>query len=174
MKQRIGKCSKCGKGAAWNTPGLTEDGKLMCNTCTDKPDAPLTRGIEQYTDEDGKYVANRHASFSKGGVILWTKEMCAWTDGGRRGWPLSDAEKQVANTSPVYLIDAIIVKRMAGITKCTQCEKEIEEKDVAGRPLFCGVACKPCWAKHLEHLEEQKRKGQVCRMCRKPWGACCC
>jgi hypothetical protein len=61
-----------------------------------------------------------------------------------------------------------------GILRCTSCGIDMSKDTVGGYPLFAGMVCVPCWNKHLEHAETEKKTGHVCRMCNKPYSFCCC
>lgn len=52
-------------------------------------------------------------------------------------------------------IDDITKKYSKGIIKCSDCEKEIEEKEIGGN-YFAGTYCKDCW---LGNTGEKKGKG---------------
>lgn len=51
--------------------------------------------------------------------------------------------------------------------RCQTCGAEVSEL----HGLFVPHLCKPCLDKVVE---EQKRKGHVCRMCRQVYALCCC
>lgn len=110
------------------------------------------------------------------GITVWAENGVithAWVSDGGKAWFLSDEEKKLA---PEVLHAKIkeAWKNGDGVWRCSECGKEMKKEEVAGWPLFAGVACSECWLKHLDHLKEQRRLGQVCRMCNRPYDDCCC
>lgn len=172
MSDRIGNCSECGNDAAWNTPCITEDGDVLCNTCAYES-KEVVQGIEQYK-ENGEYV-RVNKWFRQGAVVWnWNNYVAAWYDKGSRRYYMSQEEQDVVKTSPEVILDQIVNMRRDKVERCSSCGIHMAEHEVAGYPLFAGVACSPCYKEHREATEEQRRKGHVCRMCRKPWNDCCC
>ena len=114
-------------------------------------------------------------TIDQNGVVVWndgTKNTAAWVRGGSTVWPLTKEEEILA---PEELYSLIESKWQKGqFYRCTGCGMEMKVQEVAGWPLFAGCACKPCWEKHLGNLEEERKKGHVCRMCGRPYGDCCC
>lgn len=173
---RVGHCTKCGEDAAWNTPYLDPDGNLICNRCGyDSP--AILKGVSQFLDEAGNYKPSDYSEYTKQGIVLWSKPgsvKCWWYNGGR-SYPLTAGEEKEASKNPEAFLEMLEEKiTKQGLVRCTGCGVEIKESEIAGRPLFAGVDCKACWAKHLTHIENERKSGQVCRMCRKPYSLCCC
>lgn len=71
------------------------------------------------------------------------------------------------------LVEVIEKERKAGQNRCTSCGCYVS-KEEANYPLFAGINCPVCWKKHLKKADEERRRGHVCRMCRKPYSFCCC
>jgi len=188
-------CSVCGKSAQYNTPCIDDEGNIICERCRETlNDGKMRRGIEQHRnvncmlESDSSmhfflnkgvisFYYNRHVE-TLGKEKIWIFEpmysISAYTDYGRTSFPLNREEKLEAIASPksaLLLIDMYDVKRWF---RCTTCGKHFTESEVAGRPLFAGKVCKDCWKKHLESLENERKKGHVCRMCGQPYGNCCC
>ena len=83
----------------------------------------------------------------------------------------TEAERRL---TPEELAVYIGNKVAQGVYRCSSCGFEMQKSEVKGWPLFCGVACGPCAAKHEAHAQEEIKRGHVCRMCRKPYSKCCC
>jgi len=180
---RVGDCSRCGKRADYNTPWVDGEGKLLCDRCGKLEDAipvgatPL-QGVEQRLNDAGQYAFV--PKWCKGGVIAWGKEepdtlKCrttfAWVKGGMIAVPLTEAERL---EHPIKVIGTLIAERDFGLHRCTGCGRKIVTEEIAGYPLFAGLNCAECWLKHLQHLEEERQTGRVCRSCNQPYSACCC
>jgi len=175
MQTRIGKCSKCGKDAAWNTPHTDDKGNLFCNRCA-KESPVMLSGIAQWTDDAGNYKPDQFGVRTKNHCTIWTepKHLSAWTDGGRHGYKLTDEEKSLAVSAPESLLDKMIAMRAANRYRCTGCGRDLDKSEVACFPLFAGVACAECGKKHGEAIERERKMGRVCTMCRQPYLLCCC
>ena len=172
---RIGKCSKCDKEAAWNTPHIDGDGNLFCNRCAEESPIML-KGISQHTDDQGNYLPDQFGVRTKNHCIVWSNPeyVCAWTDDGGRGYRLTPEEKLLASSDPESLLDKMANMRAANRYRCTGCGLEMDKSEVHSFPLFAGVACTACGKKHGEQIEHERKTGQVCRMCRQPYSLCCC
>lgn len=101
-------------------------------------------------------------------------DVLAYTDGGSIVFKLDEEMRLSAIIDPVFTL-----KRIRGIDQdgkfvCTSCGKMFTKDKIAGYPLFAGRVCPECWQKHLEHLEDERKKGHVCRMCRRPYSDCAC
>lgn len=175
MKQRIGKCSKCGKDAAWNTPHIDSDGNIFCNRCAEESPVML-RGIAQWTDDGGNILPDQFGVRTKNQCTIWINAgyESAWTDGGRHGYKLTDEEKASMAADPEALLDKMITMRAANRYRCTGCGADLDKSEVACFPLFAGVACAACGKKHGERIEHERKTGRVCTMCRQPYSLCCC
>ena len=172
---RIGKCSKCGKEAAWNTPHIDGKGNLFCNRCAYESPEMLI-GIDQYTDYQGHYKPDRSGVRTKNHCVVWTNldHMTDWTDDGGRGYRLTDEEKALAVSNPEKLLDKMAAMRAANRYRCTGCGSEMAKSEVYSFPLFSGVACSECGKEHDKQIEHERKTGQVCRMCKQPYSLCCC
>lgn len=96
----------------------------------------------------------------------------AYANDGQLIIPLSDEEKKL---DPAELLTKLDTEyNQYDKIRCTGCGKLCTHEEIKGYPLFVGAACEPCWQRHLAHLEDQRRKGHVCRMCGKPYDNCCC
>jgi len=165
----IGNCSQCGQTAAWNSPALDEAGNLWCDTCK-KNDrtGKVFREVNQFT-EDGNYTFDGGVALN--GVIV-TVDKSAWIEGGSRAVRLTETEKKLDVLEIARLVDQ--EHNVDGLTRCTGCGVAMTKDQIAGYPLFAGVTCAPCWKKHQEDLETERKNGHVCRMCGKPYSACYC
>ena len=174
-RERVGNCSKCGKGAAINTPCLNSKGELICYRCVD--DYPeIIQGVEQCLDENGDYV--RVPAWYGFGACYHIfnpgkryESRDAWIGGGRIAFHLTDEEKKMEPLEIMKLLISYIEKKMI---RCTRCHKDMKEEDIAGRPLFAGANCKECWELHQKAVEHQRKTGDVCGMCGQPRLNCCC
>lgn len=165
----VGNCFHCKKDANWNAPALDHDNNVWCNRCVDDDRSGIMfRTIEQRLT-DGMVTFTGGVVFN--GVVVWI-DRTVWTDGGRRSVKLTGNEKSL----PVEVIARLLDQEhnIQGLTRCTGCGTKMTQDQIAGYPLFAGVVCAPCNQKHLEHLEGQRKSGHVCRMCGKPYDACCC
>ncbi len=118
---------------------------------------------------------NNNITYELDNIVIWndgTKNTAAWVDGGSRCWNLTPEEEKMPTAELYNKIKTIW--QNGQIYRCTGCNVEIQKEEVAGWPLFAGCACQPCWIKHLASLEEERKKGHVCGMCGKPYGACYC
>lgn len=175
-------CSQCGRDAGWNTPARhPQTGDIWCFRCAEEKDAPFLIGVDQHTLEPcGTYY--------KGGAVLWLRHngdwnIDAWLDGGTRTFPIYENEKIfLRGELPHHLTDeqraemflgSMILEDNSGIYRCTGCLTK-NPKPEAGRPLFAGMVCPSCWQAHLEFLDDQRKRGNVCSFCRQPYGNCCC
>jgi hypothetical protein len=104
-------------------------------------------------------------------IMRLNKKVLAWWNYGMRCFPLTESEKEMTDHEIRELIISYLARAKV---RCTTCEKDLDIKDIAGYPLFAGVTCAACWEKHKAHLEDQRRRGAVCGMCRQPFDDCCC
>ena len=173
----VGQCTLCGRSAQVNVPKLNSDnGQLICDHCGDSMVLNVVLiGIEQFKADDGEYqLCQQRQVYQLNSNIVYLKPDdsvdCAWTDSGRTAFTLHDDEKLL---SVIELFDLMDRQCDDDNYRCSSCGKDFTGQP-SGYPLFAGVSCPDCWIKHQEHLKEQKRKGQVCTMCRQPYDACCC
>jgi len=188
-------CSICGKSAQVNTPCIDEQGNIICYRCREElNDGKLRRGIKHHRDRDGalstddsiyffynkalvSFYRNRHCENMGPQRVILDEPMysiSAYTDHGHTSFPLTKDEKLEAIASPKAVLLLIDMYDRNGWFRCTTCGEKFNEEDVAGYPLFSGKVCKHCWKLHLEYLEDERKKGHVCSMCRQPYGNCCC
>jgi hypothetical protein len=166
---RIENCSKCGKPAAVNTPHIDADNNLFCNRCAYESPV-LLLGIQQFTNEAGEYVRDDHA----------TKNHCtisgthAWTDNGSHAYKLTPEEKILIVKDPEKILDQMIELRSKDRFRCSDCGIEMAKSEVAAYPLFAGVICAKCNIEYGKQIENERKSGHVCRMCRQPYSLCCC
>ena len=188
--ERIGDCHICGNGAAYNTPcvdpsiGLQES-PIWCDRCASKSDKFLV-GIEQWVTNGLRSYNKQYGVVRKRGIVAhldnpWEEGgtiAVAWFDGGSTAIPGARVKSREYGSNEKSgveeFLDAMADIREAGDYFCTKCGDRIHESEVAGRPLFAGIACDPCMVKHKEHLANQRKAGQVCRLCGSPYSACCC
>jgi len=193
-------CSVCNGNASVNTPGIDEQGNIVCHLCLDKMrDSVLRFGIKQRSDEDGTlnpdgnchrfynghtlifYLNenwNRKASFKQKGSFRYGIKhpyysISAYTNDGAV-FPLTEFENIDAIRNPFFILQMIDNFVKLGKFRCTDCHNEFRIDDLGGRPLFAGKVCKLCWEKHLLHLKNEKKEGHICSMCGEPYGNCCC
>ncbi len=137
---KVGKCSVCGKDASINTPYIDLLGTLFCYRCAEQSNEMLI-GVSQHLDSNGKYMADSMGFFTKKHCLISTKHgMAAWTEDGLRSYKLTEEEKNIAAVDPEAILDRMIAMREAGKYRCTDCGKEMDEKDVGTFPLFAGGA----------------------------------
>jgi len=169
ITESVGKCVKCNVTAQWNTPLLDEDGKLHCETCgKEDRTGMIFRGIKQFT-ENGQYIHN--GSITLNGVVVHDCK-ATWTNGGSRSVKLTEEEQKLSPMDIAILIND--EHNVQGWTRCSSCGLKMKKEEIAGYPLFAGVCCAPCMGKHKQQLEEERKKGYVCRMCGQPYSNCCC
>ena len=168
-KTAVGICTHCNKTAQWNTPSLDHKGNLWCDGCVDHDrSGTIFRHINQFKLND-EYEFTGGVSLN--GVIVW-KDLSTWTEGGSRAVHLTETEKQF---HPLAI--AIIINdehNVKGLTRCTGCNTKMTKDEIAGYPLFAGVCCAPCMAKHGKKLDAERKAGHVCGTCGKPYSACYC
>jgi len=168
-KIAVPKCYHCKRDAQWNTPALDPKGNLWCNRCVDDDrSGTVFTSVCQFI-EDGKYVPTGGVVLN--GVVVW-EDRSTWTEGGSRAVKLTEEEQKLSPLEIAQLLDK--EHNVDGLTRCTGCGVKMTKDQIAGYPLFAGVVCAPCNEKHLASLDAQRKSGQVCRMCRQPYGACCC
>lgn len=96
----------------------------------------------------------------------------AWVCDGSTGWFIKPEERQM---DPVKFLEQIESEYQDHkFLRCIKCGKLMPVKEVAGYPLFAGVACSNCWEIHQTALQKQKESGHVCRFCHRPYNDCCC
>jgi hypothetical protein len=194
-------CSMCGKGASWNTPYLKGNdihSVILCDSCAGADrSGSILHGIEQRRKWNGdlEYDRNPHYRMNGHTLVFYMNTSGGWTNGQYKGshvtvhkpnwsinawtsdgaaFPLVGSEPIVAIRSPELILGIMEETINMSMFRCTSCSKTLKVEDLGGRPLFAGKVCKPCWQKHLEALESQKKLGHVCRMCGEPYGNCCC
>ena len=194
FEKTVLKCSECGGNASVNTPGIDEDGNIICHICLDKMrDNKLRFGIKQRSDEDGTLQPSSTCDrFYNGHTLVfypnenWTRKdsfrygikhphysISAYTNDGAV-FPLTTSEEMIAIGDPFCILNMMDEYISTGEFRCTTCHGEFKIEDIGGRPLFAGKVCKKCWEKHIQDLHEEKKKGHVCSMCGEPYGNCCC
>jgi hypothetical protein len=176
-------CSQCGKSAAWNTPCMDSKGNVWCDTCAKNSKGVFLMGIDQHLRDDKFFQLETHAihycmnnccisiHMERPGV---RPSVAVWYEGGSRSYPLDDKEYNKALFDPLSFLTKLSKEVAKGYRWCTKCGKKMTKEEVAGYPLFAGVACSKCWEAHKEHLTDQKKKGHVCSMCNQPYDNCCC
>jgi hypothetical protein len=166
----------------------------MCYRCLDGVRDNIMRyGIEQCIGQFGEIVPLKNPMvFFNGHTLMfrltekWTRngdyrygysipmwDVSCWTN-DKATFKLSEAEKIRAIVDPAEIFNMILRYENLRIFRCTGCGGNFPIELIAGRPLFAGKCCPDCWAKHLEFLEDERKKGHVCSMCRQPYGNCCC
>ena len=179
------KCSECGCNASVNTPGIDENGNIVCHVCLDKKrDNILRCGIEQRSGEDGTLYPDSNCSRYYNGHVLrfypneqWTRKgsfrygikhpfykISAYTNDGAV-FPLIEFENSDAIRNPLSVLRMMDNTIELGQFRCTSCKGDFRIEELGGRPLFAGKVCKLCWKKHLLSLENEKKEGHVCSMC---------
>jgi hypothetical protein len=98
----------------------------------------------------------------------------AYTDGGSIVFKLDREMRSDALIDPIYALEQMWEIDQEGKFVCTSCGKMFTKDKIAGYPLFAGRVCPECWKKHLEYLEEERKNGHICRMCRRPYSDCAC
>jgi len=171
---RVGKCSKCGRDAAYNAPHINPNGALFCNECA--YESPLMlKGVGQHLNEDGSYKEDSMGHYTKNHCTLALNHgMAAWTEDGRHSYKLSEIDKAIAAENPEQILDAMISMRSSGRFRCSDCGIEMSEDEVGAFPLFAGVICKQCLMAYNEKIAEERREGKICGMCKQPLSLCCC
>lgn len=118
---------------------------------------------------------DKQIKIEKDGVVVWNENGInthAWVNGGCPAWFIREGEKTLP---PEELFELIKNKWQNGeVYRCTTCGAEMLKKDVAGWPLFAGVACETHWKEHQRLLANERAKGAVCSMCGQPYSNCCC
>jgi hypothetical protein len=171
--ERVGKCSVCGKDAAWNTPHIDEDNNLYCNRCAYDSTIMLT-GINQYM-KYGKYVVDSAGHYTKNHCTVCIKRgVYGWTDSGRYSYFMNDNTKEIAEKDPEFVIDTMILMRSLDMFRCSDCGMMMHRTDVASFPLFAGVLCKKCNVGYTQKIENERKTGHVCMRCIQPYSLCCC
>ena len=170
---RVGKCSVCGKDAAWNTPAIDENNNLYCNNCAYKSKKMLV-GVSQSLDENGNYELDNKGTRYKNNCVLWIGEPYAWTNRGGVSFILRKDEKVLANQDPEKVLDLMANMVSKNETRCTKCGKDIKSNDKRMRILFAGVLCEDCIPEYNKMVKHQRDTGQVCSRCRQPYALCCC
>lgn len=171
----VGKCSKCSKEAAWNTPCIDKAGKLFCNKCAYESNEIL-QGVKQWLNEDGTFVRipewkRSHISVCQEFTDTVEHFYLAWYNNGSICYPVGEDENYL---SPEELINKIETMLANGDFKCTDCKGIYKEGEEGGYPLFAGRVCKSCWEEHLKAIKQEYKEGHVCRMCRQAYSECCC
>lgn len=101
------------------------------------------------------------------GVTVY-EDGTAYVNEGGTVWPLTESEKSLPLVERLSLIKS--EWRNGENYRCTTCKTKLAKRDVAGWPLFAGVACLDCWNKHLEYAKTERR----CTLCNQPMSFCCC
>lgn len=173
----VGNCSICGRNAAYNTPTLRSDnGDIVCNNCAGRkyPEDVVLIAIDQHFDEREYKIESKY--YLNGNVIWWKPETdtpgSMWTHGGSHAFSLREEEKGMGLLEIFDLMQTVVGDDPPRY-RCTRCNLDFKGEP-AGYPLFAGVNCLNCWEKHLAFQEEERKKGNVCRMCGKPYSACYC
>lgn len=94
-----------------------------------------------------------------------------WIRGGQQSIHLTDVEQRMPPEELILHIYQTFV--LGNMYRCTTCDKDFPNPP-ADYPLFAGAVCSDCKKLHLQKLDEQRRKGQVCSMCHQPYGNCSC
>lgn len=171
---RVGKCSKCGRDATYNTPHVNPNGVLFCNHCA--YESPLMlKGVGQHLNDDGSYQEDSMGCFTKNHCSISLKHgVSGWTDDGLRRYKLTEIDKAIATENPEQILDEMIELRASGRYRCSDCGIEMREDEVGAFPLFAGVICKECAIAYNERIAEERREGKICGMCKQPLSLCCC
>lgn len=195
--ERLGNCDICGKPSVWNSPcvdpkfGL-QDSILYCDTCSKKEKGHLLLSIKQHTVDGKRMWANDGVCWAARynevvfhinpdytpnsawfyGHIHIPKIVEKWNDFANEwGTPRDDEDRRIRLEDFMRKLSDF---HQSGLHWCTSCEKEMPASDIAGHPLFAGAVCADCWKLHQAHLEDERKRGHVCRMCGQPYSNCCC
>ena len=183
--KRLEECSSCGRSADYNSPVALPNGKVICDRCANvhafhQREPEFLYAIEQYrrngrTVQIEQYNVIRHRMLiahttnDKAHLrnVWWREDLTS----GTKALPLMEEEKK---GRPEIILKKLAVMVESGTVRCTSCREDLQKENIAGFPLFAGVTCHGCWKKHLERVEEQRKTGNVCRICGQPRLLCCC
>ena len=98
----------------------------------------------------------------------------AYTDGGSISFKLNHFTNSMALYNPEMILDMMWEIEYTNRFVCTSCGYIFSKDKIGGYPLFAGRVCPDCWKEHLIKLDDEVKKGHVCRNCRRPYGDCCC
>ena len=174
MTERVGNCFICGRHADVNTPFIDDENTLYCNNCAWKVGGLLLRGISQIIKDDKYVIDETNKDYMRDSCLVMTmgNSISAYIGNGHTAFYLSEDEEKYLPENILTLMKSYKDK---GWLRCTSCGMVLKgEEEIGGRPLFAGVNCHACWKKHQEHLEDQRKRGAVCSMCREPYDNCCC
>ena len=188
-------CSRCKKDASIGIPCIDSRGHILCHNCLrEVRDNVLRFGIEQRSNVHGELLPPRNSEFVMNGHTLrfhfkevWKRidprprfgyshplwDVSAWTN-DEAAFPLTKDECIQFIINPAEYFNLVQRYEDQGLFRCTSCKETFPLDRLGGRPLFAGKVCKACWKKHLDHLADQKKKGNTCSMCGEPRDNCCC
>lgn len=169
VTDKVGNCVKCQKPANWNSPCIDHNNNLWCDGCSDADrTSVMFRSVKQFT-VNGEYVEDGGVKFN--GVIVW-KDLSCWVEGGSRAVKLTAEEKK---STPIVVCAIVNYEyNIQKLTRCTGCGVKMTKDEIAGYPLFAGVCCASCMKKHEAAVETERKNGQVCTLCGKPYLMCYC
>lgn len=173
---RLGNCDFCGRRADYNSPRINphlglQESPLYCDPCAGKADEFLI-SINQYLC-NGLRVEAKQQTISKRGIVAHLESgeiRAAWFDRGQTAIPT----QHIPSGDLEAALDTLADYAADGSRYCTHCHKPVSKDEIAGRPLFAGINCADCWKLHQEAVEQQRRTGNVCRICGAPRLLCCC
>jgi len=178
----IGNCSICGNECVWSGATVrTDNGEIVCKTCSDKgePQDVVLREVRHTLHEDGGLEFDLNLTgtseiYKYNGHVIWLDNegtpSSVWIENGHTAFKLRNNEKDL---TLIELLDTMETLVAENKFRCSNCGQDFS-KPPAGRPLFAGINCEECWEKHKQHLNNQREKGHICRLCGQPYGACCC
>ncbi len=109
-------------------------------------------------------------TYRLGECVVWEHDgilLEAWKEFGQACFPIHEHERSM---SPADFINKVMLQTGH---RCTRCKQEIKEEVKSA--LFAGRLCEPCFADHMEVIQEDYRLGRnICRLCSKSRHECYC
>lgn len=113
-------------------------------------------------------------------IVIWQEQgkiTYVWWNKGMREFPIRNNERYLGLEAMFDVVKGYMDQKL---TRCTgfgreHCNhKDLAMEKIAGYPLFSGVVCSECWARHQAQVKQQVKDNNRCIKCNQPRLLCCC
>lgn len=101
------------------------------------------------------------------------KSVSAWVDGGSISFYIRPSERDMFRFNPEQAVMFMQHKCIAGIYRCSKCGWE-GKRDEFKYGHMAELQCVACIKDFIEQVENDKKTGNICRLCKKPRSICTC
>lgn len=120
--------------------------------------------MKEYKTQDGSIII--HVDDDK-------KDARAWIDKGSTSWFIRISEKDMFRFDPERALKFLQHKVNKGIARCSECGWEGQRSEFKYGHM-AALLCVACIEERIKQVENDKKTGNICRLCKKPRSICTC